>query len=55
MTSEYIYQSSTWINICTIMYLNDCEYMKIIYVDCKLRNEYESDLRCDELYLSSAY
>ena len=33
--------------------LNDCEYLKIIYVDCRLRNEYESDLPSNENYCSS--
>ena len=34
--------------------LNDCEYMKIIYENCRLRNEYESNHFSDEHYLSSS-
>ena len=33
---------------------NDCEYMKIVYGNCGLRNKYESDLRSSEHYLSSS-
>ena len=29
----------------------DCELMKIIYVHCCLRNEYESDLHSNKPYL----
>ena len=32
----------------------DCEYMKIIYVNCKLRNEFESYPRSYERYLSNS-
>ena len=33
---------------------NECEYMEIIYVNCGLRCEYESDLHSNEHYLSSS-
>ena len=33
--------------------LNECEYLKIIYVNCGKISEYESDLRSNEHYLSS--
>lgn len=28
--------------------------MKIIYVNCRLRNKYDSDLRCNEHYISGS-
>ena len=39
--------------ILTLLYL-DCEYMKIIHLNCGLRNEYESDLRSIERYFCSS-
>ena len=30
--------------------MNDCKYMKIVYVTCDLRNEFEDDLRSNEHY-----
>ena len=33
--------------------LNDWEYKKIMHVNCRLRNEYESDLLITENYSSS--
>ena len=35
-------------------WLDDCKYMKFIYVNCGQRNEYGSDLRCNDHYLSSS-
>ena len=35
-------------------YINHCECVKIIHVNYSLRNEYESDLRSNEHYLSSS-
>ena len=32
---------------------SDCEYIRIIYVNCGLRNEYESNVCSNEHYLSS--
>ena len=29
--------------------INDCEYMKIIYVNCRWRNEYESNLHSSNM------
>ena len=34
--------------------LNDCEYIKIIYVNCGQRRGYESDLRSNGHFLSSS-
>ena len=34
-------------------WLDDCKYMKFIYVNCGQRKEYGSDLRCNDHYLSS--
>ena len=34
-------------------WINDFKYIEIIYVNCGLRNEFGSDLRCNEHYLSS--
>ena len=34
-------------------FVHDCEYMKIICVNCGFRNEYESDLRSNEHFLSN--
>ena len=39
--------------ILTLLY-HDCEYMKIIHLNCGLRNEYESDLRSNERYFCSS-
>ena len=35
-----------------ILSSSEFEYMKIIYVNCVSRNEYESDLRSDAHYLN---
>ena len=35
-------------------YINNCECMKIIDVNCGLRDRDESDLRSNEHYLSSS-
>ena len=35
-------------------YSNDCEFMKIIDIECCSRNKYESDFRSNENYLSSS-
>ena len=46
-----------WENKCVFDYFMkyfDCEYMKIIYVNCKLRNEFESYPRSYERYLSNS-
>ena len=32
--------------------INDCEYMKVIYLNCGKRRKYERDLRSNEHYLS---
>ena len=32
----------------TEMKINNCKYMKIMYGNCGLRNEYERDLRSSE-------
>ena len=39
--------------ILTLLY-HDCEYMKIIHLNCGLRNGYESDLRSNERYFCSS-
>ena len=39
--------------ILTLLY-HDCECMKIIHLNCGLRNEYESDLRSNERYFCSS-
>ena len=41
-------------NVILTQLYRDCEYMKIIHLNCGLRNEYESDLRSDELYFGSS-
>ena len=35
----------------TCKIVNNCEYMKIIYVNCRQRREYDSDPRSNEDYL----
>ena len=35
-------------------YSNDCEFTKIIDIECCSRNKYESDFRSNENYLSSS-
>ena len=32
-----------------------CKYMKIIYVNCRERNEYKSDLRINDHYLKAHF
>ena len=39
--------------ILTLLY-RDCEYVKIIHLNCGLRNEYESDLRSNEHYFGGS-
>ena len=34
--------------------INGCEYMKVKYLNCGLRREYESDLRSYKHYLNSS-
>ena len=34
-----------------LLFLWDCEHMKIIFVNCGLRNEYESSLCSNDHYL----
>ena len=34
--------------------INDCGFIKILYVNCGLRNKYESNLRNIEHFLSSS-
>ena len=44
--------SCAWIRSSSFTF--DCDYMKIIYVNCGWRRQYESDLRSNEHYLSSS-
>ena len=35
-------------------FINDCEFTKIIYMNCRQRHKYESNLHSNEHYLSSS-
>ena len=37
-----------------LLWINGCEYVNVIYLNCGQRREYESDLRSNERYLSSS-
>ena len=41
-------------NVILKLLYRDCEYMKIIHLNCGLRNEYESDLRSNEHYFGGS-
>ena len=56
MKSYIDYPFNSFLSLSGVSYTNfvhDCEYMKIICVNCGLRNEYESDLRSNEHFLSN--
>ena len=41
-----------WTRLVNEGFINDCEYMKIIYMNCRQRHKYESNLHSNEHYLS---
>ena len=50
-TGAVVYQLANWELVIMLVriepvkwWINDCEYVKMIYVNCGIRNEYESDL-----------
>ena len=56
MKSYIDYPFNSFLSLSGVSYTNsvhDCEYMKIICVNCGLRNEYESDLRSNEHFFSN--
>ena len=56
MKSYIDYPFNSFLSLSGVSYTNsvhDCEYMKIICVNCGLRNKYESDLRSNEHFLSN--
>ena len=43
-----------WTRLVNEGFINDCEFTKIIYMNCRQRHKYESNLHSNEHYLSSS-